>query len=238
MSLNGKGNCYFDVNKLDEAIAFYDKVLEIKDDYYFANFNKANCLFTQNQYEKALESYDSAFQSLVEDEKDKWEYNLNNYEELLNKYENVIPVDENTSAIYNNLGMCLLSLGKHYLSEKCFDKAIRINKGDALLLINKARTLSDQGKYDESQRYVELTLDALKVPSVSLTKNAFVYVIKQIEELNTIAEQNKKEEEEEDEKEENSESSIISDIKDSEVEKEIFENVKDKDKEKEKEKGK
>ena len=132
--------------------------------------------------------------------------------------------------------MCLLSLGKHYLSEKCFDKAIRINKGDALLLINKARTLSDQGKYDESQRYVELTLDALKVPSVSLTKNAFVYVIKQIEELNTIAESyNKKREEEEDEKEdekedvkvddkENDNSSVISDIKESDVDKNIFEN--------------
>jgi len=50
-------------------------------------------------------------------------------------------------------------------------------------------------------------LDALKVPSVSLTKNLFVYVIKEIEELNREEEKpiikNKKENDEEEEKKDN-----------------------------------
>ena len=204
LSLNGKGNCYFDMNNLEQALKFYNAALSIKKDYYLANFNKANCLYSKSEYKKALECYDDSFKILG---KKNWEFDIENYNTILNEYELICPIDENTSAIYNNIGMCLLNIGKPLCALRCFDKAISINKGDALLLINKARVLSELGKRDETQKYVDLALDALKVPSVSLTKNLFVYVIKEIEELNREEEKpiikNKKENDEEEEKKDN-----------------------------------
>ena len=57
------------------------------------------------------------------------------------------------------------------------------------------------GNDKESEEYVELTLDALKVPSAALTKNLFAYIIKEIEVLNKAKEE-RKEKEEKEEKEE------------------------------------
>lgn len=64
---------------------------------------------------------------------------------------------------------------------RCFDKENTINKGDTLLLIKMARVLSELVRRDETQKYVvDLALDALKVISMSLTKNSFVYEKKKL----------------------------------------------------------
>ena len=169
-------------------------------------FNKSNCLFEQQKYEEALKKYDEAFLAMNEENKkneknidntkssqpnpnepiivDSWTFDMEKIDSILNLYEKVCPFDENTSSIYNNIGLCLYNLQKYPQAEKCFDRALNINKKDALYLINKAKVLHEMGNDKESEEYVELTLDALKVPSAALTKNLFAYIIKEIDVLN------------------------------------------------------
>ena len=96
--------------------------------------------------------------------------------------------------MYNNIGLCLYKLERYDEANKCFDKAININKKDALYLINKAKVLNELGEKEECAKFVEMTLDALKVPSAALTKNLFAYIIKEIEVLNKQKEEGEQKE--------------------------------------------
>lgn len=50
------------LGRYEEALAAYDKALEIKPDFHLAWYNRGNALGSLERYEEALISYDKALE--------------------------------------------------------------------------------------------------------------------------------------------------------------------------------
>lgn len=57
---NNKGNFLYSLRRYEEAIACYDKALEIDANYAYPWYNKGNSLAKLERYEEAIACYDNA----------------------------------------------------------------------------------------------------------------------------------------------------------------------------------
>jgi tetratricopeptide (TPR) repeat protein len=55
-----QGDALFHSGRFEEAIAKYDKPLEIQPDFYEAWYNRSKALFHLGRYEEAIASFDKA----------------------------------------------------------------------------------------------------------------------------------------------------------------------------------
>jgi Flp pilus assembly protein TadD len=60
--LGNRGAALVDLGQFEEAIASYDKALQIKPDYHEAWSNRGVALMNLGQFEQAIASYDKALQ--------------------------------------------------------------------------------------------------------------------------------------------------------------------------------
>lgn len=56
------GNNFYDLEKYEEALVEYDKVIELKPDYVEAYYNKGNSLSNCGRYEEAIKEYNKAIE--------------------------------------------------------------------------------------------------------------------------------------------------------------------------------
>jgi len=54
------GNALYNLKQYQEAIASYNRAVEIKSDHYEAWYSRGNALFNLKRYQEAMESYDKA----------------------------------------------------------------------------------------------------------------------------------------------------------------------------------
>jgi superkiller protein 3 len=155
-----QGNIFYANNQYEEAIASYDKALEIKPDYYKAWENKGGVMFKLGQYEKAITAYDKAL-SIQPNYYQAWNnqgnglLHLNRYEEAISAYDKSIAIKSDFEQSYFSRGIALFSLGKNEEAIISIDKALEIKPDDPNLYYNKACAYS-------LQKQIELALESLK----------------------------------------------------------------------------
>src|SRR2546426_3203736 len=123
------GNTFFDQNKYENAITFYDRALKINSTDTNVVYNKA----------LALES-------------------LGKYDEAIRYYDMVLVINPNDTDTLNNKGLSLESLGKHYDAITYYDKVLAINSNDTNALYNKGVSLDSLGKHDQAISYYKQVL--------------------------------------------------------------------------------
>ena len=107
----------------DEALAYFDKAIEINPKNDYAWGDRGLMLDKQGKRIEALESFSKALE-----------------------------INSSNSITWHNKGLTLIRLEKLSESVECFDKAIEIDEKYAKAWYNRGRALSLLGKINESQK--------------------------------------------------------------------------------------
>ena len=147
------GSALFELERYEEALTSYDKVIKLNPDHSNAWTNKGATLNELERYEEALTSYDKAIE-LNPDNSNAWSNkgatfnNLERYEEALTSYDKAIELNSDDSGTWSNKGATLYNLERYEEALTSYDKAIELNSDSSIALINKALLSSKKGDFD------------------------------------------------------------------------------------------
>ena len=162
-----QGNLFYASNRVEEAIASYDKAIASKLDMHQAWSNRGLVLSVLGRYEEAIASYDKAIEAKPDDN-EAW-YNRGNslnalgrHEEAIASYDKAIEAKPDDNEAWSNRGVALDALGRHDEAIASYDEAIEIKPDDANAYYNKACCLSLMSDRNESIKLLAtaITLDS------------------------------------------------------------------------------
>ena len=119
--------------RLEEAIAAYDKAIEIKPDYYQAWNNRGNALHRLESLEEAIVSFDKAIE-IKPDYYQAWEgrgyamYSSERYQEAIANFDKVLQIKPHNCQIWNNRGYLLLKKYSFEGMTVVYNKPLEINR--------------------------------------------------------------------------------------------------------------
>jgi len=152
---HNKGVDLAKLGKYEEAIACYDKALEIDPKDESAWYNKGVDLAKLGKYEEAIACYDKALE--INPKKESawcnkgWTLGeLGKYEEAIACYDKALEIDPKKESAWYNKGIDLGELGKYEEAIVCYDKALEINPKKESAWYNKGIDLGELGKYEEA----------------------------------------------------------------------------------------
>ncbi len=179
---NNRGNIYFILGNLGDALENYDNAIKLKPDFADAHNNKGNVLRKLNQKEDALKSYTKA--TKFNQSHAQAHYNLGGVLRELKKYSTAIK--NFTKAIklkpdyleaYLGLGNLHLELKKNDLALKYYEKAQKIKPDHNFLLGNIVHTKLKLCLWDNLEKDLKdlesklLDLKKISLPFPLLTFN-------------------------------------------------------------------
>ncbi len=150
--------------RLAEAIAHYQKALEINPDFAEADNNLGTALLNQGKLEEAAEYYHRA----IEHDPDFAEAHNNlglvltkqgRPAEAIEEYRKAIELNLDRSEFYNNLGNLLSTKGQTSEAIEQFQIALKVEPDNTKVRYNLANILTAQGRWDEA---IEQYQQALK----------------------------------------------------------------------------
>ena len=161
--LNQKGNDLFDLERYDEAIPYYDQVLEIDPDDVVALTNKGLALRNLERHEEAISYYDRVLEidpndALVLNNKGAALYNLDRNKEALEYYDMALEIDPNYVSPLYNKGHLLNDLERYRDAIPYFDRVLTIDPEDVDALDEKGYALASLGSHKEALEYYDMAL--------------------------------------------------------------------------------
>ncbi len=164
-SLYNRGKTLYELKRYKEAIAAYDKALQIQPEYSVAWNGEGKTLYELKQYKEALDAYDKAIQiqpqyleawlgrGYVLDE-------LQRYQEAIDSFDQALKLQSNDPEAWNARGDALVSLQRYQEASESYDKAVHykpdyyqawFNRGWALH--NLQRDEDAIAAYDQAVQY-------------------------------------------------------------------------------------
>nr|MBW4681124.1 tetratricopeptide repeat protein [Microcoleus vaginatus WJT46-NPBG5] len=141
--------------RYEEAIASYDKAVEIKPDKHEAWNNRGNALDDLGRYEEAIASYDKAVE-IKPDLHEAWNnrgnalFNLGRYEEVIASYDKAVEIKPDLHEAWYNRGNALDDLGRYEEAIASYDKAVEIKPDLHEAWYNRGNALFNLGRYEEA----------------------------------------------------------------------------------------
>ena len=157
---NNLGNAFRDLNRLDEALASYDRALALRPDYAEAYNNRGIALQFLNRLDEALTSYDRAL-ALRPDYAEAYNnrgnalIGLKRQAEALASFDQAIALKPGYAEAYYNRGNALNGLKRPAEALASFDQAIALNPGFAEAYNNKSLVKVLLGEYEEGWELYE-----------------------------------------------------------------------------------
>jgi tetratricopeptide (TPR) repeat protein len=124
-----KANILLASQSYEEAVASFDKAIELKPDDDAAWYNRGFALDELNRYEEAITSFDKAIE-FKPDDQNAWVSrgialrNLNRYEEAIASYDKAIKFKSNDHQAWYNRGIALDELNRYEEAIASFEKVI------------------------------------------------------------------------------------------------------------------
>jgi tetratricopeptide (TPR) repeat protein len=152
---NNLGNVLKELNRLDEALANYDKAIAITSDYAEAYNNRGTVLKELNRLDEALANYDKA----IEFKSDYAEAyinrgtvlkKVNRLDEALANCDKAIEFKPDLAEAYNNRGNVLIELNRLDEALANYDKAIEFKPDLAEAYNNRGNVLIELNRLDEA----------------------------------------------------------------------------------------
>lgn len=157
ISLLGKG-------KVEEAIAHYNKALELDPNYSEAHFNLGNALLRLGRVDEAIAHYQKALETNPNNLPAL--YNLagvlgqsGRMAEAIDHYNKILEKHPNHAAAHNNLGVALGRVGRADEAVAHYLKALQLNPSNAEAHYNLGNTLLQTGRVDEAVIHFKKALE-------------------------------------------------------------------------------
>jgi tetratricopeptide (TPR) repeat protein len=149
-----RGDLLSNLKRYDEALASYDRALELDANYQWAWASRGNVLDNLKRYDEALVSYDRALEL---DPNDPWDWrkrgnvlnNLKRYDEALVSYDRALELDPNDEWSWFSRGWTLDNLGRYEEALISCDKAIELGYQRSSLFFNRAIAILGLNRWDE-----------------------------------------------------------------------------------------
>jgi len=150
-----QGNALFFESRYEDAIAVYDKAIQLDPDLYEAWFGKASSLVVQQHYDDALEAYDQAL-NLKSDSVEAW-FGKGTVLRKLQRWDDAIAAFEQASSLKPEDPRIWLSQGnacmdQHRYGEAiaAYDQALAINSESTKAYVGKIEALRLSDRLDEA----------------------------------------------------------------------------------------
>ncbi len=146
-----KGNTLRELGKYNEALASYDKAIELNPKYADAWIGRGISLNNLEKYNEALASYDKAIK-LNPKYANAWIgrgnslNNLEKYNEALASYDKAIELNPNYADVWNNRGWSLENLKRYDEALESYQKAIEFDSSNKSSINNRKRLLEKLGR--------------------------------------------------------------------------------------------
>jgi tetratricopeptide (TPR) repeat protein len=162
------GNALLKMGNVNEAIAHYQKALQIKPDSAEAHNNLGNALIKKGSVDEAIAHYQKALQ--IKPDYAETHNNLGNallkkgsVDEAIVHFQKALQIKPDFAEAYNNLGDSLLKKGSVDEAITHFQKALQIKPGYAEAHYNLGNALNKKGSVDEAithfQKAVQIKSD-------------------------------------------------------------------------------
>lgn len=144
--------------KTDEAIAHYNKALELDPNYGEGHYNLANALLRLGRTEEAVAHYEKALEIYPNNISAR--YNLasvlvqsGRVEEGIAHHRKALELNPKNAGAHNNLGVALLRLGRVEEATAHYRQALALDPNNSQANYNLANTLVQKGLLDEAVQH-------------------------------------------------------------------------------------
>ena len=169
--------------KTDEAIAHYNKALELDPDYGEGHYNLANALLRVGRTDEAIAHYEKALEIYPKNIPAR--YNLASVlvqggraEEGIAHYRKALELNPRNAGAHNNLGVTLLRLGRVDEAATHFREALAIDPNNAQANYNIANLLVQESRLEEAVRHYQRALKSN--PGDAATRDRLDKVLRQL----------------------------------------------------------
>jgi tetratricopeptide (TPR) repeat protein len=172
-----KGTALFQKSKFSEALPFFDKALEINDQYAYFWYNKGTALHNLKNYKQAIECYnetlklDSDYVSALVDKAGALIGLKERFEEALQCCDKALELDPNNSAVWAKKGYVLIEMKKFEASLKFFIESKRLNPNSDDAWIGQGNALYFLNRFDEAFECYDWALKKINEKNTWLWNN-------------------------------------------------------------------
>ncbi|MEQ9235725.1 tetratricopeptide repeat protein [Coleofasciculus sp. E2-BRE-01] len=152
-----QGNKFIEKQQYDDAIAAYDKAIQLNPNVYQAWYNRGLCLAELHQFKEAITSYQKAIK-IKPDFYQAWNslgnafYHSHQYTEAITAYDHALQLEPNLADTWYNRACCRALQGYVDLAIDSLKQAIEINPN----LRKQAKTDADLESIRNSWRFPEI----------------------------------------------------------------------------------
>ena len=137
-----QGNKNFGLGKHQEAIADYNKAIELNSKYTQAYNNRGNVKFVLEKHQEAIADYNKAIElnskyTQAYNNRGNVKFVLGKHQEAIEDYNEAIELDPKYTKAYNNRGNAKSELGQHQEAIEDYNKAIELDPQDAIAYYNR-----------------------------------------------------------------------------------------------------
>jgi tetratricopeptide (TPR) repeat protein len=152
---NNKGIALAALGRPQEALACYERGLEMDPHQSGLWNNKGQALERLDRYEEALACYNRAVEITPQDggmwgNKGRCLRALGQYEEAIACYDLGLEIDSGNSNMWKGKGSVLEAMGRHADGLTCYERGLEIDRRDTELWMNKCAALAALARYEEA----------------------------------------------------------------------------------------
>jgi protein O-mannosyl-transferase len=149
------GVAFFEKGQLDDAVAQYQKALEINPNYVAAHYNLGNALFRKGQLDEAIAHFQKALEINPKDA--EAHINLGNallqkeqFDEAVGQFQQAVEINPNDAEAHYDLGNALFQKGQLEEAVGQFQKALEISPNSFATHYNLGVALFQKGELGEA----------------------------------------------------------------------------------------
>ncbi|MBE8985847.1 tetratricopeptide repeat protein [Nostoc sp. LEGE 12450] len=168
IELSKQGNTLFDLQRYQDALEVYEKVVNIRPDYAQGWNGQGKTLYKLKKSKEALAAYDRAIQ-IKPDYFEAWSgrgfvlANLQRYQEAIASFDKALQLNNESSEVWNAKGEAFSNLKQYDQAIKAYEKAIELKSDNYEAWYKKGLALQNSNRYEEAiaayQKVVDLKPD-------------------------------------------------------------------------------
>ncbi|HLO83851.1 MAG TPA: tetratricopeptide repeat protein [Nostocaceae cyanobacterium] len=155
IELTKQGNTFLQLQRYEDALAVYEKAVNLKPNYAQGWYGQGKALFALKKYQPALNAYDQAIQ-IQPDYLEAWTgrgftlINLQRYQEAIASFDRSLQINSKSPEIWSAKGDAFRSLNQYNQAITAYDQAIDLQLDNYEFWYKKALSWQSLKNYEQA----------------------------------------------------------------------------------------